>query len=160
MHVGTRFRQTATQIARGGLEKRFSRRKRLFFWRKDKDVLDSPLGLPHLARLTSKIDQLQNYRKVRLVELDTAVGLDVTRRCRCQAKSLGVVSYRRASAIRGDCSGNLREAMAGRLRASSRRWASLGVIGATQPSLTDSGGGNSEIIRGRCAERQIECLGT
>jgi Sigma-70, region 4 len=38
---------------------------------------------------------------------------------------------------------------------SSRPWASLGVIGATQPSSTDLGGGKSEIIRGRCAERQL-----
>ena len=39
---------------------------------------------------------------------------------------------------------------------SSRPWATLGVvIGANQPSSTGLGGGNSEIIKGRCAERQL-----
>jgi hypothetical protein len=76
------------------LEKRFSPRKKLIPWMKDKEVLDWLLGLPHSARLTSKISQLKNYRKLGLAELDTAVGLDLTRRYRCQARSPGVVAYR------------------------------------------------------------------
>ena len=133
----------------------FSREKQLFLSRRDKDVLNLLLGLPHSARLTSKIDQLKNYREFRLVELDTAVGLDATRRCRCQARILGVVACRRVGAIRADCTGNLREAITGRPRVSSRPWARLGVIGANQPSSTGLDGGNSEIIKARCAERQL-----
>jgi hypothetical protein len=94
------------------LEKRFSPRKKLFLWRKDKEVLDWLLGLPHSARLTSKISQLKNYRNFGLGELDTAVGLDVTRRCRCRARSPGVVAYRRAGAIRGDHAEQLHAVMA------------------------------------------------
>jgi hypothetical protein len=138
----------------------FPREKKHFLWRKDKEVLDWLLGLPHSARLTSKISQLKNYRNFRLGELDTAVGLDLTRRCRCQASSLGVVAYRRAGVIRNDPTGNLRNAIAGRPRVSSRPWARLGVIGATPPSSTGLDGGNSKIIRGRCAERQFSLIPT
>ena len=74
---------------------------------------------------------------------------------RCQARSLSVVAYRQAGAIRNDHTGNLREAIAMRPRVSLCPWAKLGVFGAGRPSSTGSGGGNSEIIRGRCAERQI-----
>jgi len=60
----------------------FPEKKRLFLWRKDKEVLGWLLGLPHSARLTSKISQLKNYRNFQLGELDTAVRLDLTGRCR------------------------------------------------------------------------------
>jgi hypothetical protein len=94
----------------------FPREKQLFLWSKDKEVLDWLLGLPHSARLTSNIDQLKNYRKFRLGESDTAMRLDLTRRCRCQAGSLSAVAYRRAGAIRDDHTAHLCEAMAVRLR--------------------------------------------
>ena len=67
-----------------------------------------------------------------------------------------MVAYRRVGAIRADCTGNLRKAIAERPRVSSRPWARLGVIGANQPSSTGLDGGNSEIIKGRCAERQLD----
>jgi hypothetical protein len=136
----------------------FPREEKLFPWKKDKEVLDWLLRLPHSARLTSKISQLKNYRNFRLGELDTAVRLDLRRRCQCQARNLCVVAYSRADVIRNDHTGNLREAIGERSRVSSRPLAKLGVVGANQPSSTGSGGGNSEIIRGRCAERQMDHL--
>jgi hypothetical protein len=93
----------------------FSRETKLFHWGKDKEVINLFLGLPHSPGLTSKISQMKNTRKAWLGELDTTVGLDLAKRCRCQARSPGMVVSRRAGVIRWDHAGTLREAMAERL---------------------------------------------
>jgi hypothetical protein len=105
----------------------FSREKKLFDWRKGKEVINLFLGMPHLAGLTPKISEMKNNRKARLGELDTAVGLDSTKRCRCQARSRSAVVSRRAGAIRRDHTGTLREAIADWLRASVHPRVTLGV---------------------------------